>query len=599
MEDRSKTMKRGVVLAVAIVALAVAGFVSLTRFSSEPPPNILLISIDTLSREHVSAYGYPRATTPTLDRLAAEGALIVDAVSTTNWTLPAHLSALSGLSPAAHGVENKLDSLSDSVRMLAQVFEEEGAATAGFVSHIYLDRKYGFARGFNEYDNVPDQNATQVTAKAADWLAEHAGERFFLFLHYFDPHWKLRPPREFLDRFAPADVDLDHGEFRFLFKHLDPGNPMSTKVLAEVSGLYDAEVAFTDYSIGLLTDHLRSAGVLDNTIVVVFSDHGEEIGERGAFGHGTHLHREIVGIPMIVRYPRRIEGGTVVRAPSAITDIPATILDLAGIQSPEQFRHEGSALFSEPGGQEDPRGRMRVSASSRWGPKRFAVTRGDHKLMTAGSFQPIAIERRSDGSLEEFRTAPVVFAEQLYRVSDDPAERIDLLAPPGSEGLNPEYERIAAELRLDLQAYLEANGEGVRIVCIGVSGEDASYHGTVRASARLRDEPFGYPPRPGTAIRMLDDSSFNFSLQAIRAPAGMVIPFSEPGATLTIDLTRNGQAIYAGTVDLPEPGETVALGLDATDCSLTTPIPRLAASRAQVVLTPEELETLRVLGYAE
>jgi arylsulfatase A-like enzyme len=592
-------MRRGAVLAIAIVALVVAGYVSLTRFSTEPPPNILLISIDTLSREHVSAYGYPRATTPTLDRLAAEGALITDAVSTTNWTLPAHLSALSGLSPAAHGVETKHGSLSNSVRMLAQVLEKEGAATAGFVSHIYLDSKYGFARGFDEYDNIPDQSATQVTAKAADWLAEHAGERFFLFLHYFDPHWELRPPREFLNRFAPAGVDLDHGEFRFLFQHLDPGNPMSTKILEEVSGLYDAEVAFTDYSIGLLTDHLRRAGVLDDTIVVVFSDHGEEIGERGAFGHGTHLHREIVGIPMIVRYPRRIEGGTVIRAPAAITDIPATILDLAGIQSPDQFRHEGSALFSERDEQEHPRGRMRVSASSRWGPKRFSVTRGGYKLMTASSFQPIAYERHSDGSLEEFRTAPVVSAERLYRVSDDPEERTDLLTAPGPEGLNPEYERIAAELRLDLQTYLEAHGAGVRIVCDGLSGGEVSYHGTVRASGKLRDEPFGYPPRPGTVIRMVDDSSFSFSLRAIHAQAGVVIPYSEPDATLTIDLTRDGREVYAGTVILPEPGETVALGLAATGCSLTTPIPRQEASRAQVVLTPEELETLRALGYAE
>jgi arylsulfatase A-like enzyme len=599
MGGQGKTSSRVIILILVTVALVAALYVSVTRITSVRPPNVLLISIDTLSREHVSAYGYPRATTPGLDRLAAEGAMFTDAVSTTNWTLPAQLSALSGLSPDSHRVQDKHDSLPESVLMLAQIFREEGAATAGFVSHIYLDRKYGFARGFDEYDNAPDQLATQVTSKAADWLARHAGERFFLFLHYFDPHWNLRPPPEFLRRFAPAGVDPARGDFRFLFHHLDPGNPMSAEDLSEVTALYDAEVAFTDYNVGLLVTHLRRAGVLDDTIVVIFSDHGEEIGEHGAFGHGTHLHGEIVGIPLIARYPHRIEGGGVIDAPASITDIPATILDLAGLQIPEQFLEEGTSLFPEKDGQGRLRGRTRVAASSRWGPRRFSVIRDGYKLMTAATYQPVAFERHPDGRVDGFRTSPVMFNEQLYRVSEDPDERTDFLRTPEPEGLNSEYERIASGLRQDLRTHLETRNTGVRIVCEAPSGGEATYGGTVRASEKLRDDVFGFPPRPETVIHKLDDASFRFTLKTIREQAGLVIPFFEPGGTLTIDLTRNGEETYAGTITLPEPGETVALGPDARGCSVTVPIPGLGATGEKVELSAEELDTLRALGYAE
>jgi arylsulfatase len=566
-----------------------------TRAPSERPPNVLLISIDTLSREHLSAYGYSQETTPVLDRLAAEGAMFTDAVSTTNWTLPAQLSAMSGLSPAAHRVQDKPDSLPRSVRMLAESFREQGAATAAFVSHIYLDRRYGFDRGFDEFDNAQDQKAVEVTRKAAEWLARHGDDRFFLFVHYFDPHWKLEPPRPFQERFAPAGVDLDRGEFEFLFPHFDPRNPMSAETLEQVTGLYDAEVSFTDYSVGLLIDYLEGAGVLDDTIVVVFSDHGEEIGEHGAFGHGTHLYDEIVGIPLIVRYPARIPGGTVVRTPSALTDIPATILALAGIDPPEQFLEEGSALIPRKGQPHALADRVRVVESSRWGPKRFAVMRGGYKLMTAGIYQPLAFNRLSDGEIEEFRMSSVIFPERLYRASDDPGEQTDLLAGDASE----EHRRIATELRRELRAFLEANSASTRIVCAGSPEDGPSFEGTVQISGTLRDEPFGFPPQSGTVIRKLDRGGFRFVLDDVKDLAGVVIPLMEPDASLTLSLMRDGDEIYSGEIMIPAPGVTLPLGPDAAGCTVTTPVPRHSAGSEDVDLTAEQLDTLRSLGYVE
>jgi arylsulfatase A-like enzyme len=590
-------VKKAATLAVLTATLLITGYISLNRSSDPRPPNILLISVDTLSREHVSAYGYSRATTPTLDRLADEGALFTDAVSTSNWTLPAQLSALSALSPASHRVEDKKDSLPDSVKMLAEVLKIEGFATAGFVSHIYLDEKFGFARGFDSYENDPDQQARSVTAKAADWLSDHAGERFFLFLHYFDPHWKLRPPPEFQKRFAPPDADLAHGDFRFLFNHLDPNNPMTSESLADISGLYDAEVAYTDHSIGLLTDRLRPAGVLDNTIVVIFSDHGEEIGEHGAFGHGTHLHGEISGVPMIIRYPERIPGGTIDRTPAAITDIPATILALAGIQTPAQFLEEGTALLEEPTNQYP--GRLRVVESSRWGPKRFAVMRNGYKLMTAATYQPVAFERRADGGVERFQTPPVIFADQLYRVREDPGEITDLLAGVGEHKSDSIHARIAEELRHGLLTYLETNNSDVRIICESAIGDPLSYDGTIQNSGILRDEPYGYPPAPGTVIRRIDHSGYHFRMHPARSPAGIVIPLPRTADKLTISLSRDGVKVFEGSVPLPRPGESIALGPAASGCSLAVPIPRHAAQSEPVTLDAHELDTLRSLGYIE
>jgi arylsulfatase A-like enzyme len=140
------------------------------------PFSVLLISVDTLRRDHVSAYGYDRPTTPALDALGREGAVFENASSTSNWTLPAHMSMLTGLFPSSHRVDGPKDRLPPDLRTLAAAFRTAGHATGGFTSHIYLDEKYGFARGFDTYELVSKRRAEQVTAQAIEWLEQHSEE---------------------------------------------------------------------------------------------------------------------------------------------------------------------------------------------------------------------------------------------------------------------------------------------------------------------------------------------------------------------------------------------------------------------------------------
>ena len=191
--------------------------------TGETRPSILLISIDTLRRDHVGTYGHPRPTTPVLDALASEGAAFENAVSTSNWTLPAHMSMWTGLSPSAHQVEDDRDGLAPEVLTFVETLRENGYATAGFASHAYLEARYGFSRGFDRYAVGIDQRAETVSRQAVAWL-DSEPEPFFLFLHYFDPHWDYRPPIGFDTRFGARRPGA--GRFRTLAPFFDPEHSM-------------------------------------------------------------------------------------------------------------------------------------------------------------------------------------------------------------------------------------------------------------------------------------------------------------------------------------------------------------------------------------
>jgi arylsulfatase A-like enzyme len=313
-------------------------------------PNVLLVSIDTLRADHVHCYGYARETTPTIDGLAREGARFATVAAPTTWTLPSHLTMLTGLPPEGHGVVRSFMSLRPRTVTLAQVFRDAGYVTAGFVSAPYLDAEYGFFRGFDTYD---DWSAASLSHKFSwkttsspvllrlvnRWLSAWAGKRtrrpFFLFVHMFDVHSDYTPPPPFNTLFDPGYRGWVDGVGVIGDTRFGPGtNPRD---LAHLVALYDGGIRFTDLYLGKILDRVRALGIVDDTIVVVTADHGEEFLEHGVLTHRNNLYDTTLLVPLVIRFPRSVPGGTVVEQQVRLMDVPATILGLAGVMPPPMF----------------------------------------------------------------------------------------------------------------------------------------------------------------------------------------------------------------------------------------------------------------------
>lgn len=425
------TPGRKLVAAGALVAL-LAG----CRDPTAEPPNVLLVSIDTLRQDHVSGYGYPRETTPALDRLAARGVLFLDARSTSSWTLPAHASLMTGRYPFEIGVETSDDALGPDVPLLAERFAEAGFTTAGLASHVFLNVSYGFARGFGLYDVVPDRRAAEVTDRALGWLARQ--ERpFFLFLHYFDPHWHYDPPEGYAERFAEGRINRTWGRLARLLPFVGPDREIPREGLEQLRALYDGEIRYTDDELGRLLQGLRTRGELGNTIVAVVSDHGEELEEHGFFGHGGTLYGEAVRIPLILHAPGRLPAGRRVTGQVSLKSLPEALLTLAGLEVPPEMRARTGLLAALDG-------RLPSSvfvSTSRLGPRRTGVIAGHLKLVTPGSFSvSYALE---GGGAQRNQTVQVPGG--LFDLSRDPGEHKPLSGEdPAASGLRRLLERRLA-----------------------------------------------------------------------------------------------------------------------------------------------------------
>jgi len=304
---------------VTLVALAAVGFAG-CRSRSEPPHarNVVLISIDTCRADHLGCYGYRGGTTPHIDRLAEEGALFESAMAPVPLTLPSHATLLTGTWPVYHGVhDNEGFRLAEESVTLAETLAAHGLATAGIVSSHVMGAKFGLAQGFGSYrDEVPGKNspyvkdptelergATETAALAVDWLDGHAGEDFFLFVHFFDPHAPYDPPALFRERF--------------------PDSP------------YAGEIAHVDAAIGTILETLRRLGVYDQTLIVVVGDHGESLGEHGESRHGYFVYQPTMRVPLVVRGPGGARGVRIVE-PVSLADVFPTVLDVLGFPIPEQ-----------------------------------------------------------------------------------------------------------------------------------------------------------------------------------------------------------------------------------------------------------------------
>jgi choline-sulfatase len=351
------------------------------------PRNLLVVTLDTLRADHVGAYGYKNAVTPVLDALAARGARFASATTTTPLTLSAHTSLFTGSWPMAHGVrDNTGFYVEDRVQTLAETLKARGFRTGGFVGAFVLDRRWGIAQGFDTYfddfdlseDVGPGLDAIQrpggeVVDKALAWLGEGGDQPFFGWVHLYDPHTPYA---------APVDVARRFPDTR--------------------DGAYDAEIAYADSQVGRLLAALESSGRRDDTVVVVLSDHGEQLGEHREQSHGFFVYDASVQVPLIIAGPGI--AARVVPDQVRIVDVMPTVLDLLGVPAPAEV--QGASLKPALDGQRQEL----LAFSESWYP-RFHYGWSEVQAVRDGAFK--------------FILAPT---RELYDVAKDPGELTNLAA---------------------------------------------------------------------------------------------------------------------------------------------------------------------------
>lgn len=316
-------------------------------------PNVLIYMIDTLRADHLGVYGYDRPTSPEIDAFAGDATLFRRAVAQSSWTKPAVATLLTGLNPQLHGVNDRKDKLADEAHTLAEYLWEAGYDTAAIFTNGNLSHM-GLGQGYKHYRHLREGShraihvlSDRLRDEAVHWLAQRDRSKpFYLYLHATDPHSPYTPPPGYLERIGARVEDPDAGLIEKV-KELERG-VVDPTVLADLVALYDAEIAFNDHQFGRLLDELRRQGLYDDTLIILLSDHGEEFFDHGWWQHGKTLYQEQLAVPLVVRFPAGRGAGDEVEALAQHIDILPTVLDLAGVEWPEDL--PGRSLVPRPAG---------------------------------------------------------------------------------------------------------------------------------------------------------------------------------------------------------------------------------------------------------
>ncbi len=311
-----------VIVAVVVIVGVTAWFILRAGWPRKEIRNVLLISIDTCRADYLGCYGYRRKITPNIDAVAKESILFENVVVSVPLTLPSHSSMLTGTTPLYHGVHNNVGyRLGQSSLSLAEVLRDKGFVTGAIVSTFILDSRFGLDQGFDTYNDrfeeelntagIVERKGGEASRFAIEWLEKHKNDKFFLFLHYYDPHYTYDPPQPFASSFK--------------------------------DNLYAGEVAYTDYCIGQVIDKLKELGIYDSTLLIITGDHGEMLGEHGESEHGFFIYESAIKVPLIFRLPGRHKPKNIKELVGLI-DIVPTVCSLLGIELPSQV--EGMNLSS-------------------------------------------------------------------------------------------------------------------------------------------------------------------------------------------------------------------------------------------------------------
>ncbi len=453
-------------LLVALIALVVLGDEWWSERSSvaglPPAPsgraNVLVLLIDTGGASHFSLHGYGRRTTPELESLADEGVTFEQAIAPSSFTLPSLAAIFTGRYPNSL-LPKRESPLDGTYPTLAEALTREGYATGAFFANVMFGHKrFGLDRGFTHYDVISRslgelllsqsvgrlfsldntlrrwsgyydllgrRRAEEVNELFLDWARSIDDRPFFAFLNYFDAHQPYLPPEEFaemFDRGHPRQFDWMRRAHRAIWVpfgwQVSPAD-----VLGELDA-YDGTIAYVDQQIEQLLRELRRMGVLERTIVIVTSDHGEAFGEHGEAGHGRSLYQPEIHVPLLILYPAGVPAGLRVDPPVSLQDLPATVLDLLDIEN--RLRLPGRSL------------------------SRFWVAEAGG-APAAGPAVAQLWRYQRDGALEALRVGDTKYVrfdgggrveEELFDLASDPQERRNLVGTARGDRLLPDLRAL-------------------------------------------------------------------------------------------------------------------------------------------------------------
>lgn len=307
-----------------------------TELSPSDVRNVLLISIDTCRADHLSCYGYSRPTSPNIDALASESILFSHTVSPIPITLPAHSSMLTGTTPLYHKVrDNSSYRLSESNVTLAEILRRNGYVTGAVVGAFVLDSRFGLDQGFGTYNDslgedkpkdkekslfsINECSAERVTHVANQWLEKHYKNKFFLFLHYFDPHDPYVPHKAFSFRPFPFTLSIK-------------------------KDYYDSEIAYTDHYIGQVIKKLKDLNLYESTLLIITSDHGEGLGQHYENSHSHFIYHTTIHVPLIMKVPSGPEG-IIINDTVGLIDIVPTVCGFLNIPVPQHVQGKDLSSF--------------------------------------------------------------------------------------------------------------------------------------------------------------------------------------------------------------------------------------------------------------
>lgn len=298
-------------------------------------PNIILILVDTLRKDRLGFYGHDRNTSPNLDRLAGTSVVYENAFSQAPWTLPSVAAMLTSQYPSALGIENFRRRIPDSAVFLQEILSDHGYTTHAIVSHTFIGSQWGFDRGFDTFESfagghrvVTSEAVTEAALQIVDQMNE---QPTFLMVHYFDPHYLFIEHEDFRFSGTPPEAEsewwvMPHRQLNYRAYR----GMISAAQRDYLFDLYDSEIAYTDFHIGRLLDRLASAGLLDSSIVIFTSDHGEEFMDHDGMGHGTKLFNELINVPLVIKWPGSSDSIRS-RRNVALVDLLPTLLDYLDI----------------------------------------------------------------------------------------------------------------------------------------------------------------------------------------------------------------------------------------------------------------------------
>ena len=534
-------------------------------------PNVIVYVIDCLRADHVGAYGARTGVTPRIDALAGAGTVFERAFACASWTKPAVGCLFTGLYPPRHGARGIDGRLSDEVPVLAEALQRGGYTTLAWVANPVLDPGgFGYGRGFDNYNelafkwkgrgvNDVPADAAEITDGALQWVATHPRQRFMMYLHSLDLHFPYQ-------RRMPIPPPANTG----------PERPVD---------LYDSEIAYNDRELGRLVDGLARQGVADDAVLVVTADHGEEFGEHGSDRHGHTLFNTLLAVPLVVRLPRSAAAGRRVVTPVSQTDIPQTVLDLAGL--PTMPAADGRSVRPAIEGRSLERRAIFAEQLSPQGEMLYAVVRDPHKLIQQVLPEPY---------------------EMLFDIRRDMAERNNLA------GEAPDTVR---ELRGLLSPFMESAQWGYHLVATAPA-EEATVHFTVNVEGGTVTEAVRLYSRTGDRLQVEPDRgglTYRFTGRGASA-RHLVLRPDPPTAPLTLQFrVEKGPAMraIAGDGSRLELSRSGALRLDASTLPAqrgpapADPAPgtvrvtyqRALAAGATAPVDPELREKMRALGYVQ